>query len=183
MNSARGMTLLQRSAAAVLHLLLLHSAAAAMGRPPLPADDSSGIDGGLEILYVADGDTLKARWEDRSEWIRLLRIDTPEKNEEGFGEARSSLAEMVEGRVVTIAFEKQDLPDRDEYGRLLAYLFAGGKNINVEMVRAGWSPFWTRYGEGRFARAFRQAEGEARAAGRGLWGRKGGRHIGAPPSR
>ena len=183
MNSARGMTLLQRAATVVLSLLLLQSAAAAMGRPPPPAGGPSGINGGLEILFVADGDTLRARSKGRSEWIRLLRIDTPEKNEEGYGEARSALVEMVEDGAVTITFEKQDLPDRDGYGRLLAYLFAGGKNINVEMVRAGWSPFWRRYGEGRFAEAFRQAEGEARAAGRGLWGRTRGRPSGAPPSR
>lgn len=154
-----------------------------MGRPPLPAGDASGKGSGLEILYVADGDTLKARWKGRSEWIRLLRIDTPERDEEGYEEARSALAGMVEDRPVTIAFEKRDLPERDEYGRLLAYLFADGKNLNVEMVRAGWSPFWTRYGDGRFARAFRQAESEARRAGRGLWGRGRGRPTAVPPSR
>jgi ankyrin repeat protein len=51
-------------------------------------------------------------------------------------------------------------------GRLLAYLFADGKNVNVEMVRRGWSRFDTRWGEGRFAPAFRAAEREAERAER-----------------
>ena len=37
------------------------------------------------------------------------------------------------------------------------------------MVRPGRSPFWTKYGEGRYADEFREAEREAREAGRGLW--------------
>jgi endonuclease YncB( thermonuclease family) len=48
----------------------------------------------------------------------------------------------------------------------LAYLFADGKNVNVERVRRGWSRFDTRWGEGRFAPAFRAAEREAERAER-----------------
>jgi len=42
-------------------------------------------------------------------------------------------------------------------------------NVNVEMVRLGWTTFWTKYGEGKYAGEFREAELEAREAERGLW--------------
>jgi len=48
----------------------------------------------------------------------------------------------------------------------IACLFADGKNVDVEMVRLGWSRFDTRWGEGRFVRAFRAAEREAKRAER-----------------
>jgi hypothetical protein len=28
-------------------------------------------------------------------------------------------------------------------------------NVKAEMVQLGWSPFWTKYGEGRLARGVR----------------------------
>ena len=41
--------------------------------------------------------------------------------------------------------------------------------MNVEMVRLGWSRFWIKYSEGKYADEFRKAEREAREAERGLW--------------
>ena len=51
----------------------------------------------------------------------------------------------------------------------VAYVYAGEVNVNVEMVRLGWSTFWTEYGEGRFAEPFSNAEEQAKAKKRGLW--------------
>lgn len=173
--SAQIERILRRPRPVLLFLVLtLAVAAAAFDRPPGPGGAGSH-DGEIEVIFVADGDTVRARWQGRTEWIRLLRIDTPERDEEGYAESREALRNMVLSRPVVIAFEKRGVPERDDYKRLLAYLHADGKNINVEMVRAGWSPFWTRYGEGRHASQFRRAEIEARREGRGLWGKNGTR--------
>lgn len=126
-------------------------------------------DGRAVVLFVADGDTVRVRWRGRREWVRLLRIDTPERDEAGYGASRDALAELVGGREVRLVFEKDGVEERDVYGRLLAYLFLDGVHVNVMMVRMGWSPFWTSYGEGRYAPAFRRAEDEARKGGRGIW--------------
>ena len=37
------------------------------------------------------------------------------------------------------------------------------------MIKGGWSKFYTKYGKGRYADEFEQAEQEAREAKRGLW--------------
>ena len=164
----------RNSAVAGVFLLLLIVTVRAMDRPPPPPGSGEEASGEAEVFFVADGDTVRARWEGRREWFRLLRIDTPEKDEEGYRESSRELALMVGERIVSVVFEVPGVAERDDYGRLLAYLVADGRNVNVEMVRAGWSPFWTRYGKGRFAGEFRRAEAEAREAGRGLWGRKKG---------
>jgi len=47
-------------------------------------------------------------------------------------------------------------------------VIADGVNVNIEMMRTGWSKLYTKYGEGKYA-AVRKAEEEARREGRGLW--------------
>lgn len=151
------------------------AAVLAAAAPACPRRAGAPVRDPLEVTFVADGDTVRGRWRGRQEWVRLLRIDTPERDRAGYQEARSALAAMLEGRRdVEIEFESPGLPERDRHGRLLAYLFAGRANLNVEMVRAGWSRFWTRYGEGRYGPGFRDAEREAREGGRGIWGRRRG---------
>jgi endonuclease YncB( thermonuclease family) len=63
---------------------------------------------------------------------------------------------------------------RDYFNRYLAYVFVekDGKllNYNVECVRAGMSPYFSKYGYSRrFHADFVAAEEEARAAKRGIW--------------
>jgi micrococcal nuclease len=115
---------------------------------------------------VIDGDTVRMRCDGEEMKVRLLRIDTPERDEPRYREATEALRRLLDGRDVHFSYDEPGRPARGNYGRLLVYLHAEGRNINVEMVRAGWSRFDTRWGEGRFARAFRAAEREARDAGR-----------------
>jgi micrococcal nuclease len=126
--------------------------------------------GPCRVRRVIDGDTLDVRCGGRTERVRLLRIDTPEREEPGYGEARRALERLVSRREVYLAFEEPGRPERGDHGRLLAYVHAEDGNVNVEMVRQGWSRFWTRYGRGRHARQFARAEREARAKRAGLWG-------------
>jgi hypothetical protein len=63
---------------------------------------------------------------------------------------------------------------RGRYGRYLTYVFArkDGRwvNYNVECVRAGMSPYFSKYGYSRrFHEEFVQAQQEARAARLGIW--------------
>lgn len=124
-----------------------------------------------DLVRILDGDTIVVHWRGREEHVRLLRINTPERGQPGYRESSDYLREFLTGQVISLEFEEPHTPARDRYGRLLAYVFAGSRNANLEIVRAGWSPFWTRYGRGKYAEAFEQAESEAKDDERGLWGK------------
>lgn len=124
------------------------------------------------VVKVVDGDTIHVELAGSItpiEKVRLLRINTPERKRPGYERASAALTALVAGRTVELAFEDPAKPERDEFGRLLAYVFVGEKCVNVEMVRDGWTRFFTKYGEGRHAAAFRAAEEEASKWGAGLW--------------
>jgi len=125
--------------------------------------------GPCRVAQVLDGDTIDVECRSFSDQVRMLRIDTPEAGQRGHAEARQALLDLVEGKQVHLLFEEKGVRQRGNYGRLLAYVYSEGVNVNVEMVRRGWSTFWTEFGQGRFATAFEAAEKEARAKKRGLW--------------
>ncbi len=137
---------------------------------PLPSVAANKMAGPCKVTDVIDGDTLYAVCEGSGgDRVRLLRIDTPERQEAGYEEARDRLRELIGGQPVHLDFEVPGRPQRGDHGRLLAYVYVNGDNLNVEMVRNGWSRFWTVYGEGRFRKEFVAAENEARTHRRGLW--------------
>lgn len=140
--------------------------------PPAAADEPA--DQRWFVLRAIDGDTLVLRLEgaaiERKETVRLLNVDTPEKNQPGFEEAREALKTLVRAGWVELEFEDPNKEKRDGFGRLLAYVIAEGVNVNLELVRQGWSRYYTKYGKGRLQLQFEAAEAEARAAGLGLWG-------------
>ena len=135
-------------------------------------DGAQGGGGGsCTVFNVVDGDTVDVDCGSGRDRVRLLDIDTPERGEPGFHEATEALKEMIGDGDVRLGYEEPGQPSRGTYGRLLAYLYdADGTNLNEQMIRHGWSEYWTKYGEGRFPDEFAAAESEAREDGRGLWG-------------
>jgi endonuclease YncB( thermonuclease family) len=96
--------------------------------------------------------------------------------------AASPLGEMAKEYAKTffhghskVRLERDDAREiRDRYERYLAYVFVEKDgtwlNYNVECVRAGMSPYFTKYGfSRRFHDDFVAAEKEAREARRGIW--------------
>ena len=126
------------------------------------------------VVRVKDGDTLVAKLEggeiERQETIRLLNINTPEHDQPGFAEATEALKALVRGGTISLEFAEPNIEKRDGFGRLLAFVIADGGNVNVEMMREGWTKLYTKYGKGRLHEQFVAAEKEAREAKRGLWG-------------
>lgn len=128
----------------------------------------TGIGAGGEVLCtrVIDGDTIEVLGGER---VRYIGIDTPEMRPiEAWAEAATSAnRELVEGRMVRLEL---DVQERDRYGRVLAYVWVGGLLVNEELVRLGYAQVSTYPPNVRYQERFLAAEGEARAAGRGLWG-------------
>lgn len=82
------------------------------------------------VSRVIDGDTVIIN----SENVRLLGIDTDEKGEKCYQEAKNRLEELVLGKEVRM---ERDIEDKDQYNRKLRYLFVEDKNINLTLVEEG----------------------------------------------
>lgn len=92
------------------------------------------------ITEIVDGDTIyTANYK-----IRLSLVDTPEKYEPGFSEAKSFTAQMCPvGSFVTI--DQDDLQLYDQYDRLLANVFCNGKSLNSALLYDGHAEISTQY--------------------------------------
>lgn len=121
------------------------------------------------VARVSDGDTLRTTAGRR---VRLVQVDAPELNDDCFGKGALAALRGLTPAGTRITLERDSTLDAtDRYGRQLRYVFAGGKNVNVALVRAGAaSPYFFRGDRGRYARDLLVAVDEARAAGRGYWG-------------
>jgi len=83
------------------------------------------------VTNVIDGDTIITSGGER---IRLLGIDSPEKGEYTYKEAKARLEQLVEQKEVSLLREKED---RDQYDRLLRWIFLNDTNINLLLVQEG----------------------------------------------
>ncbi len=136
---------------------------------PIAAVDDRELVGPCAVTRFVDGETVDVTCGVFGDTVRLLNIDTPERGEVGFHAAMAALRQMVGGRSVFLVYEFSYRPSRGRSDRLLAYLYADDVNLNLEMVRAGWTPYYTESGTGRFPDEFMQAEAEAMRGRRGLW--------------
>jgi len=84
------------------------------------------------VERVIDGDTIVIA----NESVRLLGINTPERGEKYYLEAKQFLENNILNKTVKIEYgsKKYDL-----YQRKLAYIFLRDKNINVEIVKMGFA--------------------------------------------
>lgn len=126
----------------------------------------------FKCTRVVDGDTIIIG---NGERVRLIGVDTPEtkrpnKPVEYYGkEASAFTKKMVEGKDVRLTYDQQQ---RDEYGRLLAYVYLmDGTFLNAELIKQGYGNAYTRH-PFKYIDEFRQYEKEARKAKRGLWANK-----------
>lgn len=121
------------------------------------------------VERIIDGDTLVVRGGAR---VRLIQIDAPESGEECYASASTRELARLALPGTRVALEVDPQLDRvDRYGRLLRYVHAGGRNVNVELVRRGAATPWFYDGDrGRYALRLLAATTTARAAQRGMWG-------------
>lgn len=142
-----------------------------------------GLSASMRLLAVDTEETFKKNWEReafsqgweaykkqmRGKSSRPVKMATPAGDD-----AKHYAQEFFEG-ATSVRLERDHPGEiRDFYGRYLAYVFVkkNGEwvNYNVECVRAGHSPYFTKYGRSRrFHKEFIDAQEEARAAQRGIW--------------
>jgi micrococcal nuclease len=126
-----------------------------------------------EVVRVVDGDTIVASVDGEDQYVRYIGVDTPETVKpdtpvQCFGpNASDENHRLVEGRTVRLVFDREA---RDVYGRLLAYVYAGGRFVNAQLVRGGYARTLEIAPNTSHAAELQRLATRAARAGRGLWG-------------
>ncbi|MCA9534120.1 MAG: thermonuclease family protein [Myxococcales bacterium] len=142
-----------------------------------------GLDGSLRLLALDTEETFKSERDRRdyeAGWesylaSRMARTSRPIKVPTPLGEEAKYFARDFFEGVQRVRIERDHPREiRGRFNRFLAYVFVerDGRwvNYNVECVRAGMSPYFTKYGYSRrFHDEFVAAQREARDAQRGIW--------------
>jgi len=92
------------------------------------------------VTQIVDGDTIYTK----NYKIRLSLTNTPERNESGFTTATAFTSKMCPvGSSVLI--DQDDKQLYDNYGRLLANIYCGGKSLNSALLDNGYANILTQY--------------------------------------
>jgi micrococcal nuclease len=174
-----------------LALLCVIASACSIGSSSgLPDDDDSyTMAPNASVVRVVDGDTLVVDIDGVEERVRLIGIDTPEsvapdRPVECYGkEASERMEELVPpGTPIHLA---RDIEARDQYERLLAYVYRAddGLHVNLDQVVGGYAEASSYPPNTALQPEFDHAQRQAREADAGLWGACGGPDvpIGPPP--
>lgn len=130
--------------------------------PVTPTNPPTDTDTAV-VAKIIDGDTVELA---NGRRLRYIGINTPERDQPYYNEALEVNRRLVEGKTVRLEFDADTF---DQYGRSLAYVWVGQTMVNLEMVRLGYANTFTVPPNVRYEDRFREAEREAREAGRGLW--------------
>ncbi len=115
------------------------------------------------VTRVVDGDTIVVEGGDR---IRLLDIDTPERGEACYKEAKDRLTKMIDGKSVTL---ERTGENKDSYDRLLRYIFYNNTNINLLLVREGLATLYFYNKNTPYYEQLIRAEQSAKKEGLCVW--------------
>ncbi len=115
------------------------------------------------VTEVIDGDTFKT---ETGSAVRLLGINAPEINDPGGDIAKQMLIYLVKDRSVRL---ERDVTDKDDYGRLLRYVFVNDDFVNAEMIRMGYAELRFYPPDTHYQRELRELEKIAIRNSRGLW--------------
>jgi hypothetical protein len=105
------------------------------------------------VSHVVDGDTIDVVGPDGlKSRVRLIGIDTPERNQCGFDAAADAMAALVGDKDVVLTPGARD--DIDRYGRILRYVDVDGVDAGRAMIDAGLAitRYDSRDGYGRHTR-------------------------------
>ena len=123
------------------------------------------------VRHVGDGDTLTLISRSAGKvTVRLYGIDAPEtrrsdKAGQAYGDqAKRVLKYKLLGREVQL-----EVRERDQYGRAVAVVRLGRRDINAEMVGEGMAWAYRRYLEAPYASDYIRLEEQARRRHLGLW--------------
>lgn len=139
-------------------------------RAPIESTTTTGATVGEVVAQVAsitDGDTIRVLLADgTNEPVRLIGIDAPEPGDPFAAESAELLASLVAGQTVRLV---PDISDRDQFDRLLRYVYVGDVFVNEAMVENGMAVARRYPPDVQMASTLDRAGVAARREGRGQW--------------
>ncbi len=140
------------------------------------------------VKKVNDGDTFEVEIDGKTEKVRMLGIDTPEKwdsdkferDQQRTGKDRETIKKLgtlssdfttrlIGGKKVILQPDTKG-DDKDKYGRLLRYVYLeDGTFVNLKIVEEGYANAYRKFNVTK-QNEFIQAERDAREKKKGLWG-------------
>lgn len=92
----------------------------------------------VTLLRVIDGDTIQVAIDvgfrfQTVQTLRLLGLDTPERGQLGWADARSKLTQLITGRSLRVMTTKQD-----SFGRWLSHIWVGPESDLVSQLMREW---------------------------------------------
>ena len=121
-----------------------------------------------KVTEVYDGDTVSVETKDRKTYtVRMLGIDAPEDKQTFAAQSKKRLSDLTEGKRVTVLVKKKDV-----YNRYLGTVYSKGKDVNLELIKAGTAWHHAPYANEQAAddrKTYAAAEQKARMAKIGLW--------------
>jgi micrococcal nuclease len=118
------------------------------------------------VLSITDGDTLRVLIDGANEPLRLIGINAPEGGECMAPEAALRLGELMKGGPIRL---EPDVSDRDQFGRLLRYVYVGDVLVNEALVREGLAIARRYEPDTAMATVLEAAQAAADADGVGMW--------------
>jgi micrococcal nuclease len=114
-----------------------------------------------KCIGVSDGDTISTMIAGRAVKIRLEGIDCPEIGQDFGTRAKQFTSALVFGKDVKV--KEYNL---DRYGRTVARVYVQGRDVSLELVKAGLAWHYKKYSSDP---VLAEAEDQARRAKTGLW--------------
>ncbi|MBD2110020.1 thermonuclease family protein [Nodosilinea sp. FACHB-13] len=94
------------------------------------------------VVSVGDGDTLRMNYQGQNVTVRFACIDAPETSQTPWGPAATERLRQLAPQGSTIQFRQADT---DQYGRMVAEVYAGSQNINLKLVSEGHAAVYTQF--------------------------------------
>ena len=122
-----------------------------------------------KVIKVTDGDTVNVLTSDNEiHKIRLSGIDAPEKKQAFGNSSKQALAELIDGKIVTVDYNKLD-----KYQRVVGKIMFNGQDVNLRQIKLGLAWHYKKYEKEQDVEdrsIYANAEYIAQVVKAGLWG-------------
>lgn len=128
----------------------------------------------VTLYRTVDGDTAQLVVNGKRERIRFLLIDTPESVKENtpvqpFGKEASERVGALLKNAKKITLEYEPGEEKDDYDRLLAYVFLDGKMLQETIIEEGLARVAYFQGDEKYLKTLQAAQEKAKKKKIGVW--------------